>query len=548
MKQIIKIYLTKFLLFLFVILINCKKNTENLSSNKLYEKISNKLELSSLVISEKKDLKCGHSHFKNKTIKIYDPTPKEDMLFTEFIQINNVKDTPWTPIKIYFDYYDIKQKLKKGIIDQSQYSHITNNLEETSMILSNLIKVQRLDKYIHIDRNNTDISDCIWDPDTANKEIIADLAICVSTLDKENVVASAFAFTGQELNYRPINGVVMFNINKNFQIYNDTQLFIDTAIHELTHILVFSPELFKLFVDDNFKKIPIDQILKDNTNGRRMIITPRVVKAMRNHFGCDTAEGLELENDGGNSTVGFHWEKRIMYGDYMIGDISIQNSLSEITLALLEDSGWYKTNKFTGGLFMFGRKKGCEFLTEKCIPEKETKFKNEYCVKDREKGCSANRRWESQCIANKDIKTINFSDNCNIPIISKNGNKEFNNCFNRKDKNQNIGYINKTCFLAKKEKCRNFSPKCLKYKCNFDKKIIFINYIKKCYECPSRGGIIFIKKDKIVCPDFYFLCNQSVVCHDINDCVSKKSIRIEEPEILNLKYLINMNSNLKISK
>ena len=34
-------------------------------------------------------------------------------------------------------------------------------------------------------------------------------------------------------------------------------------------------------------------------------------------------------------------------------------AISEITLALLEDSGWYKANYYTGGLMRFGKNKGC---------------------------------------------------------------------------------------------------------------------------------------------------------------------------------------------
>ena len=41
--------------------------------------------------------------------------------------------------------------------------------------------------------------------------------------------------------------------------------------------------------------------------------------------------------------------------------------ISEFTLSLLEDSGWFKTNYYTGGLLRFGKNKGCSFLTDYCI-------------------------------------------------------------------------------------------------------------------------------------------------------------------------------------
>ncbi len=313
---------------------------------------------------------------------------------------------------------------------------------------------------------------------------------------------------------------------------------------------------------------------------------------MRNDFGCNTADGLELEDDGGRATAGSHWEERIMYGDYMIGMNSGGiSAISEITLALLEDSGWYKTNKFTGGLFMFGRKKGCGFLKGKCISRKgRSRFKNEYCVKDKERGCSANRRWKSICTAKKVyarsvkkklkfqyVQNINgdkviltgnrpYSDTCPIPEIPGNSKLAYS-CFygktNRK-KNGPISFYekvrgnNNACFLsnvmsknASFKKINNSFPYrsgCYEHICDFGKKTIKIKINSKNYECPSRGGIINIVdpfiKGKIVCPDFYFLCNQSIKCDHLVDCVFKKSIRIDEPEMLNFESLANMESNL----
>ena len=44
-----------------------------------------------------------------------------------------------------------------------------------------------------------------------------------------------------------------------------------------------------------------------------------------------------------------------MLGDYMIGADYGETVISEITLAVFEDSGWYKVNYYTGGLFRYGK-------------------------------------------------------------------------------------------------------------------------------------------------------------------------------------------------
>lgn len=47
------------------------------------------------------------------------------------------------------------------------------------------------------------------------------------------------------------------------------------------------------------------------------MVTPRVVKEVREHFNCSTLEGAELEDQGEEGTVLTHWEKRVFeVGEY----------------------------------------------------------------------------------------------------------------------------------------------------------------------------------------------------------------------------------------
>jgi len=36
---------------------------------------------------------------------------------------------------------------------------------------------------------------------------------------------------------------------------------------------------------------------------------------VREHFGCDTAPGGYLENNGGSGSAGSHWERRVFYNE-----------------------------------------------------------------------------------------------------------------------------------------------------------------------------------------------------------------------------------------
>ena len=54
--------------------------------------------------------------------------------------------------------------------------------------------------------------------------------------------------------------------------------------------------------------------------------------------------------------------------------------ISEFTLALLEDTGNFKSNYYTGGLMKYGKNKGCDFIDSKCVNNDNinSKYENEY--------------------------------------------------------------------------------------------------------------------------------------------------------------------------
>jgi hypothetical protein len=107
----------------------------------------------------------------------------------------------------------------------------------------------------------------------------------------------------------------------------------------------------------------------------------RVLEVGKKYFNCSTCNAIELDNLGGNGTMISHWKSKILLGDYMNGNIYTEEQvISEFTLALLEDSGYYKANYYTGGLMQYGRNKGCSFLYSKCLGINGTNpsFENEF--------------------------------------------------------------------------------------------------------------------------------------------------------------------------
>ena len=107
-------------------------------------------------------------------------------------------------------------------------------------------------------------------------------------------------------------------------------------------------------------------------------------------------------------STGSHWDQRILLGDYM-GAVIYQEEMviSEFTLALLEDSGWYKANYYTGGLMRFGKNKGCAFIEKNCLSQDYiSEFDNEFFdINDAyAPSCSAGRQSRTYSILNTYIQ------------------------------------------------------------------------------------------------------------------------------------------------
>ena len=96
----------------------------------------------------------------------------------------------------------------------------------------------------------------------------------------------------------------------------------------------------------------------------------------------------------------------------MIGLSFDDIAISEITLSLFEDSGWYKINFYTGGLFKFGKNQGCNMLNEKCITNNIPISKKDYCAKTSESLCVSNLTGRGFCYitnsANPDNANYNY--------------------------------------------------------------------------------------------------------------------------------------------
>ncbi|KAL9231584.1 hypothetical protein vseg_006795 [Gypsophila vaccaria] len=171
-----------------------------------------------------------------------------------------------------------------------------------------------------------------------------------------------------------------------------------TLIHEVMHVLGFDPHAFAHFRDERKRRrTQVVQQSMDEQLGRVVtrVVLPRVIMHSRYHYGAfsENFTGLELEDGGGRGTSGSHWEKRLLMNEIMTGSVDTRSVVSTMTLALLEDSGWYKVNYSMADHLDWGRNQGNDFVSLPC-----NQWKGAYhCNNTQLSGCTYNREAEGYC-------------------------------------------------------------------------------------------------------------------------------------------------------
>ena len=168
------------------------------------------------------------------------------------------------------------------------------------------------------------------------------------------------------------------------------------ATHEVGHVLGVDSDLFIFFRDPTtgepltprpfekelvtcvdgetvFRYFPSENTIKSEVTSRGRlsfaVVTPRVATVARNQFDCQSLNGARLENDLGNRCSGSsHFDERLFFSEIM-GPIfsGTADMLSPLTLALLEDSGWYQVYYDDAQVSPFGLGLGCDFVNKDCI-------------------------------------------------------------------------------------------------------------------------------------------------------------------------------------
>jgi len=408
-----------------------------------------------------------------------------------------------------------------------------------------------------------DTAFCYGVPNGAKKATNADLVVYITAnefCEGGYTLASAIGCDWDQYN-RPIAGDVDFCIEKidvknSAVVPSSARGITDVAIHEFAHVLGFSSADFPFFVDPrtgkprtakaiqaevtciNGKKqreiIPSENTLKLNytENGVPFfeIVTPTVARVAQNHYNCDGMGGrLENQPTAPNDCFGSHWDERLSPTEMMSGESSgIPEFLSPLTIALFEDSGWYKGDYSQSKISPFGHGAGCDFVYKPCIvdgkiPEYSKGF---FCNNfvNGQNSCDPTHRHIASCNL-VDYSTRSFATYKSPPVEFQYFDNKFLGSFQTTsdycptnvvsaidcmDSTVSRDLIQGESFGASSRciETDNSSPFCFTTTCNEVDHVVEIVIGKTVITCEKHGDLHLIpgSKFKVYCPRIEIIC------------------------------------------
>ena len=192
---------------------------------------------------------------------------------------------------------------------------------------------------------------------------------------------------------RPVAGQANFGPNRISTDPTALAETVSTAIHEIAHALGFSSSKFSHFRDHSTGLVRgsenVISSYTQNSKTVQKIITPTVVEKVRQHFGCSTLDGAELEDSGGSGSAGSHFEKRIFGNEFMTATSSADSIFSAISLAVFHDSGWYRVDFGAAQELPWGNDQGCSFALQRCSSwPQSAKDAGFFCTDSNQKKCT----------------------------------------------------------------------------------------------------------------------------------------------------------------
>nr|XP_024655036.1 leishmanolysin like peptidase 2 [Maylandia zebra] len=313
---------------------------------------------------------------------------------------------------------------------------------------------------------------------------------------------------------RPVAGVVVICSDRLTGATFSHQTTVQTVIHELFHALGFSKDLFSTWRDcysSSSSQVGADcsprgKVSHSDGSGHMRIYTPSVISALQKHLvSSDPELGGPLENlEAAPGRVSSHWESRVLQGSIMsavLGDPSTVR-IDPVTLAALQDTGWYTVDLSRAQSLVWGDGEGAMFGSLSTCQDNSSSF---FCTGSG-RGCHFLHLHKGEC------QTDQYLEGCRVYKPLQNGSecwKKESSRWTAEDElsGESFGFDSR-CFLSslstqnQSQVSSSVEGRCYRHRCTGPNRYQIQVFGSEWVDCPAGGNIqINGHNGAVFCPD-----------------------------------------------
>lgn len=265
--------------------------------------------------------------------------------------------TAWRPLSIYFDMTNINSNLRSNSMSDrvAFYDKVFKIVGQwwggALKVNDDRSKIQpQVARYAN---NGSDFQYDISSSQQSQYDLLIKVKLCSNN---GNALAYAGPLVRHPDTQRPVSGTVCVLPygDSNFKAADDSvNRAVGTIIHEFGHIISFI----------SWQNYQAHNLVVDNTINRYKWKGAKVIEVAKVHYGCSgNFGGVPLQNNNGQ--LGGHWSETFLSDELMTPTTGADpERVSPMTLALCEDSGWYKPDYSYTENYTYGKNNGCTFTT-----------------------------------------------------------------------------------------------------------------------------------------------------------------------------------------
>ena len=319
-------------------------------------------------------------------------------------------------------------------------------------------------------------------------------------------------------NGRPVAGYMNFCPSKLKEIEKHKEKLILTIIHETIHTLGFSKDYFFQFKDCSTTKLgsecpPQRFPMYRKIGNYTRFLTSNVVRQMQKQFSCNQVDfggpmDMKKHKNHDFYILQSHWDRKLMYGSIMAPSFGPPELtfVDSISLALLEDSGWYKVNYSNVDDYPWGKGKGCNYPSSEGLNIGTCIFDNKMI----DNGCNVFHTHKVACAGTNTLDVdVLESNSCSqevsgIDDSSEKNDSLFSRCLLSNISSQSVNtdvaaeHLKGTCFKVKcleLEKIEVNINDSLKVLCSADSIVTLEKMgLSGIIVCPSELGLVCFQK------------------------------------------------------